>query len=247
MMILPNNKLAIHKAWLYRVLEGITSKPELTSVLYFKGGTCASMLGWLDRFSVDLDFDYVGTSENVTNTRRLLEKVFEELGLIIKDSSKSGIQYFLKYNNPNSEIERNTLKIDTSFPVLKTNKYEIQKLIDIDRFLNCQTKETMFAHKMLAVMGRFKNEGHIAGRDMYDIHHFFIKGFSYDTEVIKEDYKKSIKDFLTELHEFITKEVTEKVLDEDLNTLLTPENFKKIRKVIKREVLGFIDEEINKL
>jgi len=246
-MILPNNKLAIHKAWLYRVLEGITSKPELTSVLYFKGGTCASMLGWLDRFSVDLDFDYVGTSENVTNTRRLLEKVFEELGLIIKDSSKSGIQYFLKYNNPNSEIERNTLKIDTSFPVLKTNKYEIQKLIDIDRFLNCQTKETMFAHKMLAVMGRFKNEGHIAGRDMYDIHHFFIKGFSYDTEVIKEDYKKSIKDFLTELHEFITKEVTEKVLDEDLNTLLTPENFKKIRKVIKREVLGFIDEEINKL
>ena len=246
MMILPNNKLAIHKAWLNRMLEGIATRPELTSVLYFKGGTCASMLGWLDRFSVDLDFDYVGTTEDIVTTRKLLEDIFVELGLSIKDSSKNGIQYFLKYDNPNSE-SRNTLKIDTSFPSLKADKYEIKKIIDIDRFLTCQTKETMFAHKMLAVMGRFKNEGHIAGRDIYDIHHFFMKGFGYDLEVLKEGQTKPIKDFLSELHAFINKEVTEKVLDEDLNTLLTPENFKKIRKVIKREVLGFIEGEMGKI
>lgn len=246
MMILPNNKLAIHKAWLYRVLEGIASNPELVNVLCFKGGTCASMLGWLDRFSVDLDFDYVGTIAEVDRTREQLKNIFTELGLSIKDSSKNGIQYFLKYDSLNPEM-RNTLKIDTSFPSLKADRYEIQKIIDIDRFLNCQTKETMFAHKMLAVMGRFKNEGHIAGRDIYDIHHFFMKGLNYSLEVLKEGQKKPIKDFLIELHAFIEKEVTERVLDEDLNTLLTPEAFKKIRRVIKREVLGFIGEEMKKM
>lgn len=246
MMILPNNKLAIHKAWLYRVLEGIASNPELVHVLRFKGGTCASMLGWLDRFSVDLDFDYVGTNENINKTRKQLENIFSELGMSIKDSSKNGIQYFLKYENQNSE-SRNTLKIDTSFPPLKADQYEMQKLIDLDRYINCQTKETMFAHKMLAVMGRFKNEGRIAGRDIYDIHHFFMKGFAYSLEVLKEGQDKTVKDFLVELHAFIEKEVTEKVLDEDLNTLLTPEAFKKIRRVIKREVLGFIGEEVKKM
>lgn len=245
-MILPNNKLAIHKAWLYRMLEGIASKPELVNILCFKGGTCASMLGWLDRFSVDLDFDYVGDLADIEKTRKLLENIFTELGLSVKDSSKNGIQYFLKYESPNPEM-RNTLKIDTSFPSLQADRYEIQKLIDIDRFLNCQTKETMFAHKMLAVMGRFKNEGHIAGRDIYDIHHFFMKGFNYSLEVLKEGQEKPVKDFLVELHSFIEKEVTEKVLDEDLNTLLTPEAFKKIRKVIKREVLGFIEGESSKI
>ncbi len=60
MMQTSNKYDNIHKAWLYRVLEGIASDKYLPSVLYFKGGTCASMLGWLDRFSVDLDFDYGG-------------------------------------------------------------------------------------------------------------------------------------------------------------------------------------------
>lgn len=247
MMILPNNKLAVHKAWLYRVLEQIALKPELASVLYFKGGTCASMLGWLDRFSVDLDFDYVGKKDEIAKTRKLLEKTFTGIGLSIKDSSKNGIQYFLKYNNLDAELTRNTIKIDTSFPVKKENKYELQKFIDIDKILTCQTKETMFAHKMLAVMGRFKNEGHIAGRDIYDIHHFFMKSFDYNVEVIKEEQKKPVKDFLTDLHDFIIKEVTEKVLDEDLNTLLTPENFRNIRKILKKEVLSFIKTEIGKM
>ena len=59
----------IHKAWLYRVLEAIASDQYLSSVLYFKGGTCASMLGWLDRFSIDLDFDYGGKVEDIQKTR----------------------------------------------------------------------------------------------------------------------------------------------------------------------------------
>ena len=61
---------------------------------FFKGGTCASMLGWLNRFSVDPDFDYAGDEKDVEQTRKALERLFTSLGLSVKDKSKNGIQYF---------------------------------------------------------------------------------------------------------------------------------------------------------
>ncbi|MEK7560763.1 MAG: nucleotidyl transferase AbiEii/AbiGii toxin family protein [Patescibacteria group bacterium] len=57
---LPHPKDAAHKAWLYRILSGVYDNAVLAKLLYFKGGTCAAMLGYLDRFSVDLDFDFAG-------------------------------------------------------------------------------------------------------------------------------------------------------------------------------------------
>lgn len=51
-MILPQPKDAVHKVWLYRILAGIFDSAFLADVLAFKGGTCAAMLGYLDRFSV---------------------------------------------------------------------------------------------------------------------------------------------------------------------------------------------------
>ena len=242
-MILPEKKDAIHKAWLYRIVEAVADNSELAGVLYFKGGTCASMLGWLDRFSVDLDFDFAGDEKNIVITQNALEKVFKNLGLSIKDKSKNGIQYFLKYEN----VGRNTLKIDATFPLFRTSAYAPQKLAEIDRVLTCQTKETMFAHKLVALIDRFEKTGHIAGRDIYDIHYFFINGFSYDADVIQERRGVSAKKFLSELYNFIAKNVNDKVISEDLNSLLSQDKFAMIRKVLKREVLGFLQDEMNSL
>ena len=58
-----------------------------------------SMLGWLNRFSVDLDFDYAGGEKDIEKTRKTLENLFAKLGLSIKDKSKAGIQYFLRYDD----------------------------------------------------------------------------------------------------------------------------------------------------
>ena len=90
-MILPNPQDATHKAWLYRLLSVIYDNQILSSSLYFKGGTCAAMLGWLDRFSVDLDFDYVAKKTDLKKVRRELETVFDKLGLEIKDKSQKVI------------------------------------------------------------------------------------------------------------------------------------------------------------
>lgn len=245
MMILPNRKDAIHKAWLYRVLEAIADDQYLASTLFFKGGTCASMLGWLNRFSIDLDFDYAGDEKDIEQTRKALERLFAALGLSVKDKSKNGIQYFLKYDNADSE--RKILKLDVSFPLFHSSKYAPMRFLEIDRILVCQTKETMFSHKLVAIIDRFKKTGGVAGRDIYDIHYFFMNGFEYNVDVIEERTGKSVKAFFLELAAFIDQKVTEKVISEDLNTLLPHDTFASVRKVLKREVLGLIKDEIKRL
>jgi len=234
-MLLPDPKDALHRAWLIRLLIAIYDNEYLSENLYFKGGTCAAMLGWLDRFSVDLDFDLSSVKDELKKVREEMEKIFEDLGMEIKDQSKNTPQYFLKYDAPSGF--RNTLKIDTTYPIPKSNKYKKFVLPEIDRIVKCQTKETMFANKLIALMDRYKKSNSIAGRDLYDIWKFYLQGFSYDKEVIF-DFRKSddLNMFFSELADFIDKKITQTVIDQDLNALLENNEFRKIRKTIKNEV-----------
>jgi predicted nucleotidyltransferase component of viral defense system len=240
-MILPQPKDAVHKAWLYRVLSGICDDADLAGALYFKGGTCAAMLGYLDRFSVDLDFDFVGDIAGIPAVRVKLERIFLNLGLTIRDKSKIVPQYFLKYDTPAGW--RNTIKIDVTFPPPKTNIYEPKRVEEIDRIVTCQTIETMMANKLVALIDRYQQHEAIAGRDLYDIHHFFLQGYRYNKEVIFERTGKSIPVFFTQLIAFVEKRITDDVIMEDLNMLLSYEKFSGIRKTLKRETLMFLRDE----
>lgn len=240
-MILPQPKDAAHKAWLYRVLSGIYDDAELANTLYFKGGTCAAMLGYLDRFSIDLDFDFARGKDDIGKARARLESVFDDLGLAIHDQSKAAPQYFLKYEAPDGA--RNTIKIDVSFPPPKANTYEQKRFHEIDRIITCQTIETMMANKLVALMDRYEHNEAIAGRDLYDIHHFFLKGYRYSNEVISERTGKSAKQFFPDLIAFIAKHITDEIINQDLNTLLSYDTFSRIRKVLKQETLMFLRDE----
>ncbi|MDA3839500.1 MAG: nucleotidyl transferase AbiEii/AbiGii toxin family protein [Patescibacteria group bacterium] len=243
-MILSNKKDAIHRAWLYRVLISIVDNPNFND-LYFKEGTCAAMLGFLDRFSVDLDFDFVGRTEDILKIKNELKSVFKDLGLEIKDESEIVPQFFLRYPTKDPG-ERNTLKIDITFPAPKNNIYEMQKLIDVDRIVMCQNIETMFANKLVSLMDRYEKNGSIAGRDLYDIHHFFLNGFNHNEEVIKERTDLELKAFFLKLEKFIKEKITDKIISQDLNMLVDYEKFKTIRKTLKIETLMFIRNEIEK-
>lgn len=233
-----DKKDVIHKAWLYKILSEIYSDIFLAQKLYFKGGTCAAMLGYLDRFSVDLDMDFVGDPHDMPLVREKLEHIWSDLGLEIKDQSKNTIQYFLKY--PNVHGARNTVAIDAVFPVPKANVYEPHRFPDIDRTIICQSKETMFANKLVAVLDRYERQGSIAGRDIYDVHHFFSQNFAFNDAVILERRCIDVKLFITELISFIETHITETVLTQDLANLLTPEQFKKIRKNLKQNTLMYL-------
>ena len=229
--------MPIHKAWLIRVLTEIADDPEMSSNLRFKGGTCAAMLGFLDRFSVDLDFD-VAANANEKILRQKFHTIFKKFDLEIKQESKKALEFWVKYEAPANS--RNTIKIDALNWQVKANKYAPQYLSEIDRFMTCQTIETMFANKLVAVWDRWRKSKSIAARDIYDIHHFYLQNFTYLPDIIEERTQMSVKKYLVWLSDFIREYITEKLIDEDLNTLVSPEQFKKIRKTLKQETLNLL-------
>lgn len=244
-MQLPQPKDAKHKAWLYRILSAFYDDPYLAGILYFKGGTCAAMLGILDRFSVDLDFDFVGDKKDLFEARKKIEKIFRDLKLSIKDQSRRVPQYFLRY--PAKAGERNTIKIDVSFPPTKANNYAAKRFSEIDRIINCQTPETMFGNKLVALIDRYRRKSAIAGRDVYDIHYFFENGLKYNEEIITERTSQSVEDFFKDLISFVEKKVTDELITQDLNVLLPYEKFRMIRKTLKLETLMFLRDELKRI
>lgn len=232
-MILPKKTDALHLAWMYRILSAIADDALLISFLRFKGGTCAAMRGIINRFSVDLDFDLLDEKEKVS---RHLEGLFKKLGLEVKDKSKVAPQYFLRYPKTD-ENPRNIIKIDVTFPPARHDTYEPVRFAEIDRILHCHTIPTMFAHKLIALIGRWERTGTLASRDLFDIHTFFLKGYEYDKDIILEIRGVPASVFLTELSGFIENHVTQALIDQDLNVLLSLQEFQRIRKTLKQETL----------
>jgi len=236
-MILPDPKDALHKAMLYRLLIALLDSKDVAPYVRFKGGTCAAMLGWLDRFSIDLDFDLAPTSDKEL-LRTPLKRIFDTSGFTIAQEAKTELYFILTYQA--SPGERSTLKLSIIDIPVKTNVYRPQYFSDIGRYADCQTIETMFANKLVAVTDRFPKYHTIAGRDIYDIHHFFIQGYGFNQKVISERTGKPPKVYLRQLISFIKQKVTEKIINEDLSYLLTPTQFQSVRHTLKTEVLIFL-------
>lgn len=233
----------LHKSYLNRLLMEIIDRPALSHNLAFKGGTCASMLGYLDRFSVDLDFDVLNRADEVA-LRQEFHRAFNYLGLTVFEELKNFLMFRLHYSNQPGK--RSNLKISATSLVVKANKYKVFYLPEIDRMITCQTIETMFAHKLVALSDRFDLHGTIAGRDIYDIHHFFVHGHSYLAQVIQERTGIETKDYLARLYNFIKENVTQTNINEDLNTLLPSQQFQQIRKILIPETLAFLKRELAK-
>jgi len=238
-MILPKASDALHKAVMYRLLMHILDTPKLAQTLFFKGGTCAAMLGWLDRYSIDLDFDLKGNS-NVKAVRKLLLVIFRKLDLKIKEQSATELFFVLKYEA--FQKARNTLKLSLISEVVKSNQYQSYLLPEINRYCLCQTKETMFTNKLVALTDRYKKHKVIAGRDLYDIHFFLVQGVKPNLAVIEERTKQKASQYLAFLIEFIDKNITQRLIDEDINILLPKERFKAIRQTLKTETLVLLKQ-----
>ncbi|MFB6306368.1 MAG: nucleotidyl transferase AbiEii/AbiGii toxin family protein [Flavobacteriales bacterium] len=239
---MTSREKAIHKAQLYRLLVAIADNESLNQHIAFKGGTCASMLGFLNRFSVDLDFDLLNGMEK-QDARKILHSIFDLLELQIKDESDNALQFFLKYEAP--PHARNSLKLEILDKNFHNNTYALKQLSDIDRMLHCQTIETMFANKLVAVTARYEKNGKIAGRDLYDICHYMKRGYSWNNAIITERTNMDAQNYLKNLHDFIKEKVNQNVIDQDLNTLLDAKTFQKVRKTLKTDLLLFLDQVIS--
>lgn len=234
MMIAPNKSAIFHKIQLYRLLTKIADHPQLSTQLCFKGGTCAAMLGYLDRFSVDLDFDQLPNIE-IQPVKQNLSHIFTQLDLEIKDQSQSTLLFLLRY--PSQPGQRNTLKLDAVDTILTSSEHLPQYLPEIDRQINCHTIETMFANKLVALVDRYEKNQSIAARDLYDIHHYLVQGYQYNSQVIQQRRNTSDKQYMQYLVEFISRHITQQHIDQDLNPVLPTKQFQKIRTTLKQETL----------
>jgi len=235
---------SIHKSYLNRLLIEISDNSKLSQALAFKGGTCASMLGFLDRFSVDLDFDLLQKTDEAI-LRKEFRHIVSHLDLVIKKEFDDVLMFQIGY--PSVPNKRNSIKISINSLIVKANQYKVQYFPEIDRLINAQTIETMFANKLVAVMDRYNLRHTIAGRDIYDIHHFFISSYSYLGSVIKERTGDDPKYYFEKLSKFIKQKVTQTIINEDLSTLLSNRQFQGIRKVLIPETLNFITNEQKQL
>lgn len=234
----------LHKSHLHRLLMEIVDQPTLAQALAFKGGTCAAMLGYLDRFSVDLDFDVIKATDEVA-LRAAFRQVFDQMGFLVTLENNKANLFQLRY--PSNPGKRSTLKVSATNLRVAANQYKVQYFPEIDRLINSQTIETMFANKLVAVTDRWTQHQTIAGRDIYDIHHFFIQGYSYREEVIQERTGQSPADYLARLIDFIKEHVTQTIINEDLNSLLPNHQFQRIRKILIPETLSLLGSEIKRL
>jgi predicted nucleotidyltransferase component of viral defense system len=232
----------IHKSHISRLLMEIVDQPVMAQSLAFKGGTCASMLGYLDRFSVDLDFDILKKADEV-KLRKAFHEIFDLLGFKVTLEFDKAVFFQLHY--PSSSGKRSTLKVSASNIIVKANQYKVQYFPEIDRLMNSQTIETMFANKLVAITDRYTQHKTIAGRDIYDIHHFFIQGYSFDGAVIRERTGLEPKEYFGKLFDFIKEHVTQTVINEDLNSLLPNKQFQQIRKILIPETLSMLSRVID--
>lgn len=227
----------LHKFQLLKLLTDIIDSPTLAASLHFKGGSCASMLGYLDRFSVDLDFDLKPQADKAKLDKEF-KKVFKKLDFGLQKDGGKTLFYILKYEAP--EGQRSTIRLSITDQFFSANVYRTVFLPEIDRLVSCQTIETMFANKLVAPIDRYSKHEKIAGRDIYDIHHFFSKGYTFKKEIIEERMKMSAENYIERLIKFIEEKVTDRVLTEDLNMLLPYDMFVKARKILKQETLIFL-------
>lgn len=232
-----------HKAILLHLLKAIADTPILTKGLRFKGGTCAAMSGYLDRFSVDLDFDFLPWFDEQL-FRKEFHRVFKKCGFRIDDESRSVLSFILKYESLFNQ--RNTLNIDALSIVWKENTYEPRFLPEINRTFLCQTRETIVSNKLVTPFDRYKQHKTVAGRDFFDIHTFLLRGYGYNPALLKERTGMTPRRIFTKLITFTKRYLTKQRIDEDLNVLLPPRKFQTIRNSLKDELLFLLRQEADR-
>ncbi|MDO8261463.1 MAG: nucleotidyl transferase AbiEii/AbiGii toxin family protein [Candidatus Magasanikbacteria bacterium] len=218
-----------HQLIMGKILRDIYNDVTISSLLGFKGGTCAYFFYGLPRFSVDLDFDLLVVNEG--NKKIVLEKVVSILSEYgqIKDQYIKRFTIFslLSYGNDdhNIKVEINIGKLMKNINEL----YEMREYLGI--LMLIAKKDYMFASKLAALTSR--NE--TAMRDIYDIHYFAKNDWDINAEVVRERTGKDVSEYLADCIAYI-EEVKDNQILRRLGELIDSEKEKDwIRKHLKKD------------
>ena len=175
-----------------QILRDIYSDTSISSLIGFKGGTCAYFFYGLTRFSVDLDFDLFSTDEA---TQKLVhEKIQGMLGKYgkVKDDyiKQNTIFFLLSYGDADHNV-----KVEVNVRILISDikgHYEVKEYLGIPMLVG--SKDYLFASKLAALTTRSET----AMRDIYDVWFFGTNHWDVNAEVIKARTGKTIKAYMAD-------------------------------------------------
>ena len=175
----------------------------------FYGGTCLRIFHGLQRFSEDMDFSLLASSDSFDFTKYFqpVKDMFEIVGRKVEITKKDKRSFgkvesaFLKDNTDVYDITFQTeksirikIEVDTN-PPLKFNTEQKLLLLPESFMTKCFTLPDLFAGKMHALVFRaWKNR--VKGRDWYDfewyVKHRVPLDFNHLSERILQFYGKSV-------------------------------------------------------
>lgn len=181
-----------HQLTMGKILRDIYTDTTISSLLGFKGGTCAYFFYNLPRFSVDLDFDLLTTDEKTQKTiTDKIRNILLAYGQIKDEKIKRFTMFFLlSYGDAehNIKIEINTRSL---LPNIK-EYYELREFLGITMLV--AKRDYLFASKLMALSERKE----IAARDVYDIYFFGKENWDIERAVLELRSKKSSIKYLSD-------------------------------------------------
>ncbi|OGM95110.1 hypothetical protein A2524_03420 [Candidatus Wolfebacteria bacterium RIFOXYD12_FULL_48_21] len=229
-----------HQLIMGQILKDIYEDTSIAPLLGFKGGTCAYFFYNLPRFSVDLDFDLLETSqENQEVVYKKIIGILSKYG-IIKDQwiKRYTVLVVLSYGDADHNIK---VEINTRILVENIRKYyEIKEYIGISMLV--AKKEYLFASKLAALTSRTET----AMRDVYDIHFFAKQHWDIDAMVIQSRTEKTVKEYLGECVVFIEQIKDSQVL-RGLGELLSEKEKRWVKKSLKTDTIFMVKNYISSL
>ncbi|MDD4358790.1 MAG: nucleotidyl transferase AbiEii/AbiGii toxin family protein [Candidatus Pacebacteria bacterium] len=181
-----------HRLIMGRILRDIYFDTSISSLIGFKGGTCAYFFYGLTRFSVDLDFDLFTSDEAIQ------QMVYEKIGKMLKAYGEVKDQYIkrntifflLSYGDVdhNVKVEAN---VRVFMPDIK-EYYELKEYLGISMFVG--KKDYLFASKLVALTDRRL----LAMRDIYDTWFFAKNNWDINADVLKARTGKTVKEHIAD-------------------------------------------------
>lgn len=175
-----------------QILRDIYSDTSISSLIGFKGGSCAYFFYGLTRFSVDLDFDLFSGDETIQ--KLVYEKIGGMLGKYgeVKDHyiKQNTIFFLLSYGDTDHNV-----KVEVNVRILMLDireRYEMKEYLGISMLAG--KKDYLFASKLAALTDRRL----LAMRDIYDIWFFAKNNWDINAEVVKVRTGKTIKEHIAD-------------------------------------------------
>ena len=219
-----------HQLIMGKILRDIYTNTTISSLLGFKGGTCAYFFYHLPRFSVDLDFDLLANDEITQGmVMEKIKGILQNYGKIKDEKNKLFTLFFLlSYGDADHNI-----KIEISKRVLVPNvkqHYEFKEFLGMAML--AAKKEYLFASKLMALSERPET----AARDIYDIYFFGKSNWDIDRAVLELRSKKNTQDYLAECVAIIENMKDNQILH-GLGELLADQDKSWVKKHLKQEAI----------